>query len=105
MILRSKIIALAMALALAACGNESANSSVSTNNSPASTVSAQTTIPPSDVNSVVEPDSNPAWQTLNIGTEANFPPLRYIDENQDITDFMLKSSKLLQKLPSSMLNL
>lgn len=97
MILRSKIIALAMALALAACGNESANSSVSTNNSPASTVSAQTTIPPSDVNSVVEPDSNPAWQTLNIGTEANFPPLRYIDENQDITGFHVEIIKAAAK--------
>ena len=100
MALHAKIIALATVLALAACGDEQP-----ANNSSTSAVSADVAVNPSNTNSVAEPNSNPAWQTLNIGTEANFPPLRYIDENQEVTGFQLTSLRLLPKLLSSTLNL
>ena len=31
--------------------------------------------------------NNPAWETLNIGSEANFPPLRYTDEHGNVLGF------------------
>lgn len=92
MALHAKIIALATVLALAACGGEQP-----ANNSSTSAVSADVAVNPSNTNSVAEPDSNPAWQTLNIGTEANFPPLRYIDENQEVTGFHVDIIKAAAK--------
>ena len=74
MALHAKIIALVTVLALAACESEQP-----TNHSSTSAVPADVAVNSSNTNSIEEPNSNPAWQTLNIGTEANFPPLRYID--------------------------
>lgn len=92
MALHAKIIALATVLALVACGGEQP-----ANNSSTSAVSADVAVNPSNTNSVAEPNSNPAWQTLNIGTEANFPPLRYIDENQEVTGFHVDIIKAAAK--------
>lgn len=100
MALHAKIIALATVLALTACGGEQP-----AGNSSTSAVSADVAVNPSNTNSVAESNSNPAWQTLNIGTEANFPPLRYVNENQEVTGSMLTSLGLRLKLLNSTLNL
>lgn len=70
---RKTLIVLATSLVLAACGNEAAS------NNPAPSTE------PTQAPTASAPATNPAWQTITIGTEANFPPFRYLDEHKNVT--------------------
>jgi ABC transporter, substrate-binding protein, family 3 len=81
MAVRSKLLVFATMLALAACGE----SETQVQNSDQSVASA-TASNVENTTAVVD-TNNPAWETLNIGSEANFPPLRYTDEHGNVLGF------------------